>query len=66
MTTVTNIDIKQKLQASSSSTTKPNVTPNHPTFGKKVHISTNGTPIKTFANLPFFSVDLTIFPEVKL
>jgi hypothetical protein len=64
MATATNIDVKQKLQ--SSSTTKPNVTPNHPNFGEKVHISANGTPIKTFANQPYSFINPTIFPEAKL
>jgi hypothetical protein len=65
MATAMNIDIKQKLQ-NSSSTTKPNMTPNHPNFGKKIHLSANGTPIKTFANRPFSSIDPIIFPEAKL
>jgi hypothetical protein len=50
MATATNIDIKQKLQTSPFSTTKPEVTPNHPNFGEKVHFSANGTLIKTFSN----------------
>jgi hypothetical protein len=66
MATATNIDVKQKLQNTSSPITKSNITPNHPNFGEKVHISANGTPIKTFANCPFSSVDPTIFPKVKL
>jgi hypothetical protein len=65
MITATNIDIKQKLQ-SSSNTNKPSVTSNHPNFGKKMYISANGTPIKTFTNYLFFSVDSIIFPEAKL
>jgi hypothetical protein len=66
MTTATNIDIKQKLQTSSSSITKPGVTPNHPNFGEKVHLSANGTPIKTFSNILYSSIDPTIFPEARL
>jgi hypothetical protein len=56
MATATNIDIKQKLQ-SSSNTNKPNVTPNHPNFGEKIHISTNSTSIKTFTDHSYFFVD---------
>jgi hypothetical protein len=66
MATVTNIDIKQKLQTSSSSITKPGVTPNHLNFGEKVHLSANDTPIKTFSNRPYSSIDPTIFPEARL
>jgi hypothetical protein len=66
MTTATNVDVKQKLQNNISSTTKPDIMPNHPNFGEKVHISANGTPIKTFANCPFSSVDPIIFPKAKL
>jgi hypothetical protein len=66
MATATNIDIKQKLQTPSSSTTKPGITPNHPKFGEKVHLSANGTPIKTFSNQPFSLINPTIFPEAKL
>jgi hypothetical protein len=66
MATVTNIDVKQKLPSSSSNTKNPNITPNYPNFGEKVHISDNGTPIKTFANHSFFSIDPIIFPEAKL
>jgi hypothetical protein len=66
MATTTNIDIKQKLQTPSSSTTKPNVMLNHPNFSKKVHISTNGISIKTFTNRPYFSINPTIFLEAKL
>jgi hypothetical protein len=54
------------LQNTSSPITKSNITPNHPNFGEKIHISANGTPIKTFANYPFFSIDLTIFPKARL
>jgi hypothetical protein len=54
------------LQASSSSTTKSEVIPNHPNFSEKVHLSANDTPIKTFSNRPYSSVDITIFPEAKL
>jgi hypothetical protein len=50
----------------SSSTTKPNITPNHPNFSERVHISANGTPIKTFTNRPFSTIDPTIFPKAKL
>jgi hypothetical protein len=66
MATATNIDVKQKLQNTSFSTTKPNITPNHPNFGEKVHISANGTLIKTFANRLFSSIDPTIFPKARL
>jgi hypothetical protein len=66
MIIITNINIKQKLPSPSSNTKNPNITPNHPNFGEKVYISNNGTPIKTFANHPFFSIDLTIFFEAKL
>jgi hypothetical protein len=55
------------LQSSSSfSINKPNITPNHPNFGEKVHISTNGTPIKTFTNHLYSSINPTIFPKAKL
>jgi hypothetical protein len=66
MTIATNIDIKQKLQTSSSPITKPEVTPNHLKFGEKVHLSANGTPIKTFSNWPYSFIDPTIFPETRL
>jgi hypothetical protein len=65
MATATNIDVKQKLQ-SFSSTTKSNVTPNHPNFGEKIYISANDTPIKTFTNRPYSFIDPIIFPEAKL
>jgi hypothetical protein len=63
MATVVNVDINQNL---SSSTKKPSVTSNLPNFGKRVHISANGTPTKTFSNRSFSLVDSTIFPEAKL
>jgi hypothetical protein len=66
MATATNVDIKQKLQPSSSNTNKPNVMPNHPNFGEKVHISANDTLIKTFSNHPYSFVNPTIFSEAKL
>jgi hypothetical protein len=66
MATATNIDIKQKLHTSSSSTNKPEVIPNRPNFSEKVHLSTNGTSIKTFSNHPFSSIDPTIFPKTRL
>jgi hypothetical protein len=66
MATATNIDVKQKLQNTSSPTTKSNITPNHLNFSEKIHISANGTPIKTFTNHPFSSIDPTIFPKAKL
>jgi hypothetical protein len=66
MTTATNVDVKQKLPSSFFNTKNPNVIPNHPNFGEKVHISDNGTPIKTFSNCPFSSVDPIIFPKTKL
>jgi hypothetical protein len=62
MATAKNININQNLQ----NTTKPNVMPNRPNFGEKVHISANGTLIKTFANHLFSSIDPIIFPEAKL
>jgi hypothetical protein len=65
MATATNIDVKQKLP-SSSSTNNSNVTPNHPNFSERVHISENGTSIKTFANCSFSFVNPTIFSEAKL
>jgi hypothetical protein len=64
MVTATNIDVKQKLQ--SSSINKPNATSNLSNFGKRGHINTNSTPIKTFFNHSFSSIDSTIFSEVKL
>jgi hypothetical protein len=42
------------------------MTPNRPNFDEKVHLSANGTPIKTFTNRPFFFIDPTIFPKAKL
>jgi hypothetical protein len=54
------------LHTLSSSTNKPEVIPNHPNFGEKVHLSANGIPIKTFSYHPFFSVDLIIFSKVRL
>jgi hypothetical protein len=60
--TAKNIDINQNLQ----NTAKPNIMPNHPNFSEKVHISANSTPIKTFTNRPFSSINPIIFPEAKL
>jgi hypothetical protein len=64
MATATNIDIKQKL--SSSHANRLNVNSNHLKFGERIDISANSTPIKTFSNHSFSSIDLTIFPETKL
>jgi hypothetical protein len=63
MATAVNIDINQNLP---SSTKKPSVTSNLPNFRERIHISANGTPIKTFSNRSFSSVDPKIFPEAKL
>jgi hypothetical protein len=62
MATAMNIDVNQKLQ----NTNKSIVTPNHLNFGERVRISANGTPIKTFANHLFSSIDPTIFSKAKL
>jgi hypothetical protein len=65
MATVANIDVKQKLP-SSFNINRPNVTSNYLNFDERIHISVNGTLIKTFANHPFFSVNPIIFPKAKL
>jgi hypothetical protein len=66
MATATNVDVKQKLQNNTSSTTKSDIMPYRSNFGEKVHISANGTPIKTFTNRPFSSINPIIFPKAKL
>jgi hypothetical protein len=65
MAALANIDIKQKLP-SSFNTNRPNVTSNYPNFGERIHISANGTPIKTFTNYLFFFIDPIIFSKAKL
>jgi hypothetical protein len=65
MVTATNINVKQKL-SSFSNTKSLNATSNHPNFSEKIHIGTNGNPIKTFANCLFSFVNPTIFPKAKL
>jgi hypothetical protein len=65
MVAAVNIDVNQKLP-SSSQAKRPNVNSYLSKFGKKTHISANGTLIKTFSNHLFTSIDPTIFSKAKL